>query len=143
MIIYIILFVQALIHRTRPLVERYVIRDYANFENLGLKTVFSVEFYKNLSIKQIGSIFSLASWRLVTYPLGLLVSSQSLQITYAASLAIGNAFELFFIPLNLFIINRGLGEFVWNTKTSIGLVVVLVGMATASAGWYIMHTGAS
>lgn len=141
MIFYLILFIQGFIHRSRPIFERYMIKTVAKLENLGIHQVFNPSFYRSLSLKQLGGLLSIVSWRAITYPLGVLVASYSMQISYAASLAIGNLFELFFIPLNLFVINKGLNEFVFNQKTIIGLAVVLSGVTISMLGWYLIHTG--
>lgn len=146
-----LLFIQSLLNRLKPLYDRFIIRDtlisgkikevFAKDSHLSMKVWFNIDFWKALRVKQFFALGSLAAFKLFTFPLGVWIGSFSLVTTYPMSNLIGNLMAFGIHPLMLFIANKGLNEFVVNTKTMTGFGIVMFSLALGAVGWYLIYSG--
>jgi hypothetical protein len=144
------MFIQTSITRLKPLYDRFIVRDhlisgaikkFAPNGNLPMTVWFNLEFWKSLTFSQFVGLLSLASFKVVTFPLGVWIGSFSLVQTYPLANLLGNVFALFTHPIFLFLAWKGLGEFVVNSKTMLGFGVVMVSLVTSAVGWYLIYVG--
>lgn len=138
----LLLCLQTALNRIKPIYDRYIVRDLISHgKELPMNKWFSIEFWRNMSLTQLLGVGSLALFKLFTFPLGAWIGSFSLVITYPVSHIIGNVIALIIHPLNLLIANKGLNEFVVNTKTMLGFTIVMVSLVMGAIGWYLICVG--
>lgn len=141
---FLLLIIQNGLARLKPIYDRYIIRDVlSKGKELPAGRWFDIKFWESLSLSQLLAVGSLAAFKLVTFPLGVWIGSFSLVLTYPITHLIGNISAIIFHPIMLFIANKGLDEFVINTKTVIGLTIVMASLVLGAIGWYLIYVGSS
>lgn len=142
MIEFILIIIQTALNKLKPLYDRYIVRDIlTKGAELPASKWFDLAYWKSLTVGQLAAVGSLAAFKIFTFPLGVWISSFSMVVTYPMTNLLGNIAALIMYPINIFILNNGLNEFVVNQKTMFGFALVMVGLSIGAAGWYLIYAG--
>jgi hypothetical protein len=94
-----------------------------------------------LSWQQVLGLIIIASFTLITFPLGIWIGSFKLGISIAVSSMIAYAASFVTFPLNTFIMNKFVGEFVYNNTTYLGILLLEGTQVMGVLGWFLVYQG--
>lgn len=120
---------------------RWIIKTIFSNQEISMFEWFTMEFIKSLTVTRILGLIAIASFTLITFPLGVWIGSFKLGLSrpmvYMITLGVG----VFTQPLNFWIQSRALNEFIFNNQTLLGLCFLEVGYAVTVLGWYYIYLG--
>lgn len=123
-------------------VVRYIIKNVlSNAQELPMWKLLSWTYIKNLTIQQFLGLTVIASFTLITFPLGVWINSFPANKYYPLSGIFGHAISLVMIPLNLITYNKLVNEMKFTNTTFLGLVVIEIAMVIGMLGWYLIYKG--
>lgn len=120
---------------------RYIIREWFTKGELQFWKWFNPNFLFNLSFKQIFGLAVIASFTLITFPLGIWLGSFSLAKSYPIINMVGAILNLTTFPITLYLMNNVLNEFEYNGKTALGIALIILSKLIIILGCWLMYKG--
>lgn len=139
--IIILLAIRQVVTIIQQNASRYLIKYHISPSELPMWKWFSVAFIKNLKLPQILSLLGIASFTLITFPLGVWIGSFTAGMFLPLSYIFGGIIGLFLIPFNLWTLHKTVEEITFNQQTIFGLVLVEIATIIAIIGWYLIYIG--
>ncbi len=137
----LIVLAQQLVSVFKQNYQRWVIRTHFTSGELSIMKMFSVEFLSSLSWTQIFWLGGLALFTLVTFPLGVWLSSFNMGSSYAGMNMIGAAINLVTFPVAIYTMSTVLGEMQLNRTTWFGISLVVLSKLIIIIGCWFMYQG--
>jgi len=122
-------------------VTRYLIKNNISSSEISLWKWFSLEFIKALGLKQLLSLLAIASFTLITFPLGIWVSSFSAGLFVPITSIISGIIGLVMFPVNLYSLSRTVHEITFNHQTIMGIIIVEIGSVIGIIGFCFIYLG--
>ena len=120
---------------------RYIIKNLFPNRELNFGVWFSLSFWKNLNPLQFISLVGLAGFTLVSFPLGMWLSSFSAGMFYPLSQIVMTVVGMLLIPFNLWMLQQTVQEITFNNSTLVGILLIEISGFSAIAGWYMIYSG--
>lgn len=129
------------ISRLQLVVSRYLVKTHISPKEISFWHWFSPSFLKHLTVSQVLALLGIASFTLLTFPLGVWMGSFGAQLSFPLTGAFSTALGMIMIPVEMWLFHRSVGEIAFNTTTLIGLVLVEVASVIAVVGWIVIYRG--
>lgn len=140
--ILLLLIAQRLERVLQSTVSRYIIRNHlSDFKELPIWKLLSWSYVKSLTLSKLFGLGVIASFTLVSFPLGVWIGSFAINKYLPLSNAMAYSIEIFTVPLMLFVFNKFLSEMELNRSVLIGLGLVEVGYFVVAVGWFMIYRG--
>jgi len=139
----LLIVAQQLIAIFKTNITRWLIKTFFTTGELPLAKWYTIEFIQALNLSRILSLGVIASFTLITFPLGLWVSSFNIGKSYPISRIIGTTTFMITFPVNLYLMAYKLRELPINPQTILGAIIIELAYAAATIGAYMMHIGAN
>ena len=136
-----LVFLQTLIATIKLNITRWIIKNWFTVGELPLGKWYSWEFISNLNSYRIFGLMVIASFTLITFPLGIWIGSFKLGVSYPIINIIGASMQFIMFPLNIFIMNKILTEMVINKTTLIGIVIIEISKILTGVGCWFLYLG--
>jgi hypothetical protein len=126
----------------QDIVSRYLVKYHiTQGVELPLWKLLSWDFIKHLTLGQVLSILGIASFTLVTFPLGVWLASFSSASYIPVFGMFTGAINIFLIPLHVYGMNQAVKEINFNSKTTQGLLIIEVANVLMIVGWWFFWRG--
>lgn len=133
---------QQIVNMIKNLSDRYIIRELLSFgKELPIWKLLSIEYLKQLTLKQVLGLGIIASFTLVTFPIGVWLDSFSKQVSMPIDNIITVAIQMLLFPVNLFLINKTLSEFPITNKIIMGIMLIEIAYFIIIVGWVVIYYG--
>jgi len=139
----LLIVAQQLIAIFKTNITRWLIKTFFTAGELPLAKWYTWAFIQALNLSRILSLGVIASFTLVTFPLGLWVASFNVGKSYPIARMLGTATFMITFPANLYIMAYKLRELPINPQTILGAIIIELAYAAATVGAYMMHLGAN
>lgn len=136
-----LVIVQQLIGIFKNNITRWLIKTFFTKGELVLNEWFTWSFISSLDFSRIGSLILIASFTLITFPLGIWISSYSVGHSYPIIRMIGIGTYIVTFPISIYIMVYRLQEMVINTKTQQGIIITILSYSFALFGAWLMYLG--
>jgi hypothetical protein len=118
---------------------RYIIREWFRRGEL---TAFQFAFEVfNLTPKKVLGLGIIASFTLVTFPLGIWLASFKMGHSYPILGIVGASLNLVTFPFTLYTMSRVLGELEFNSKVWTGIGLIVLSKLIIILGLWFMYRG--
>jgi len=122
-------------------ITRFIIREWFTKGELRFIEWFKISFLLNITPKQILGLVIIASFTLLTFPLGIWMGSFSVGKTYPITNMIGAGLNLLTFPVNLYLMVKVLDEMELNQKTVLGIGLIVLSNIIIMMGCWLMYKG--
>lgn len=122
-------------------ITRWIIKTVFTTGELPLSKWYTWEFIQALDITKIGSLAVIASFTLVTFPLGMWIASFRASDGWAVQNIVGYLVGAVTFPVNMFIMNKYINEMKINRLTITGALLVELACFTMVAGSWLVYRG--
>ena len=118
---------------------RYIIREWFKKGEL---TAFEFAFKVfHITPQQILGLLLIASFTLLTFPLGIWMGSFKMGDSYSITNMVGSILNLVTFPVTLYTMSRVMGELEFNSKTWLGVGLIVVSKLLIILGCWFMYKG--
>lgn len=131
---------QQVVSMIRVIVTRFIIKTQFSASEVTLMSWFTWDFINSLSVGRVVGLGIIAGFTLITFPLGVWIGSFKLGLAIPVIYMVGFAASMLIDPLNLFVINKTLGEMNLSNKTLGGLLIVEIGYAIIIGGYWFIYS---
>lgn len=122
-------------------ITRWIIKNWFTSGELPLAKWYTWEFIQALNAQRVFGLIVIASFTLITFPLGMWIASFRASDSWAVQNIIGYIVGGLVLPVNLFIMNKYINEMQFNRTTILGGVIVEVGCLAFIVGSYLIYRG--
>lgn len=123
-------------------VSRYIVKHIlSDMKELPMWKMLSWTYIRNLTLTQLAGLAVIASFTIITFPLGVWISSFSANKYYPLSAVFSHLIAIVLIPLNLFAFNKVVNEMKFTQTTFLGLLIIEVAMILGAIGWFLIYKG--
>jgi len=141
LVVVVLSFLRAIVEVIRTTVTRYLIKTYISPSEIPMTRWFSTEFIKRIGLKGLSSLGVIASFTLVTFPLGIWISSFSAGMFLPLASIITGLIGMVTVPLKFYTMSKVVHEITFNRLTLLGLGLVEVGTIIGIVGFYLIYLG--
>lgn len=124
-------------------ITRWLIKTFFTTGELPLAKWYTWAFIQSLNLSRVISLAVIASFTLVTFPLGMWIASHRVGLSYPVIRMIGGLMLLVTFPANIYTMNRVLQELPLNPQTILGAIIIEASHAILVVGAWIMYNGAN
>lgn len=118
---------------------RYIIREWFKKGEL---TAFEFAFkIFNVTPQQVLGLGIIASFTLITFPLGIWMGSFKMGDSYSITNMVGSILNLVTFPVTLYTMSRVMGELEMNNKTWLGITLIVISKLIIILGCWFMYKG--
>jgi len=140
--ILILLLVQRAENIIHTATSRYITREVlSGMKELPIWKLLSWTYIQNMTVQQIAGLGVIASFTLITFPVGVWLASFQIGKYYTLSASFSHIISMITIPLGLMFFNKTLGEMNFTRDTILGIVILEVAMILGAVGWYMIYRG--
>jgi len=137
----IIAFLQQIIGLSKNTVTRWIVRELFTAGELPMAKWYTWEFLASLNKARVIGLLIIASFTLVTFPLGIWQSSFKIGWGYSMNRLVNSCFNLFLFPVNIYLMAVTLDEFQINNMTKLGIIGQTLGTVIMIISAYLMYQG--
>ncbi len=137
----ILVFIQTIIATFKLNVTRWIIKNLFSRGEIPLGKWYSLEFLLSLNIPKILGLIIIASFTLITFPLGVWIASFKLGYSFPIMNMLGFAIQFITFPINIFIMNTILVEMAINNKTVFGIIIIEISKILGIIGCWLLYIG--
>jgi len=138
LLIFVVRFVEGYFHTA---ITRYIIKTLISVKEIPMWNWFRWSFISGLGWKGFAGLAVIGSFTLITFPLGMWISSFDAGLFYPLSNLYSTIMGMFLIPLNIWTFNKTVHEIPFNRATIMGIVVLEVSSLITIVGWYLIYAG--
>jgi len=120
---------------------RYLVRVQFSSGEIPMMSWFQLETLRAMSFSQFLSLAAIASFTLVSFPLGIWISSFGAGMSYGLNNILITAIGMFTFPLQLWTLQQTVGEVIFNSQTKTGIAVLEVSSLIGVYGWWLVFSG--
>lgn len=121
---------------------RWIVKNLlSDATELPIWKLLSWTYIRNLTLSQVAGLVALGSFTIVTFPLGIWISSFEAGKYYPISAVFSHLIAIVMIPLNLVVFNKLVDEMKFTQTTLIGLVIIEFAMVLGAVGWFLIYKG--
>jgi hypothetical protein len=136
-----IILIQQLIVIFKSNSTRYIIREWFTRKEIPFYRWYSLTFLKNIGIQQILGLGIIASFTVITFPIGIWLSSFEVGKSYPVVNMIGGIIQLITFPITINIMVNILQEMELNYRTKIGIIIIVLSKLLVILGCYYLYIG--
>jgi len=138
----ILLLAQQFIAIFKNTITRWIIKNVLTSGELPIGQWYSVDFIKALNVSRVAGLAVIASFTLVSFPLGMWIASFKMDQSYPITRIISAAMSFITFPINFYLMSKTLKEMPINRTTLTGAFLVLFAQAImVLAGWNLYQGG--
>jgi len=137
----ILVVIQQLISVFKLNTTRFIIKNWFTKGEFPLFEWFKISFLLSINFKQIIGLIIIASFTLITFPLGIWIASYKLGISYPIMNIVGASIQMFTFPLNIYVMNKAINEMVLNKITLMGIGLIEASKIMIIFGCYLLYIG--
>jgi len=138
----LLLLLQQFVAIFKNTITRWIIKNLFTAGELPLGEWYSIEFLQALNYSRVAGLVVIASFTLVSFPLGMWIASYSMNNSYPVTRIVNAAMSFVTFPLNFFLMSKVLNEMPVNRQTLSGAFLVLFAQAIMIlAGWQLYQGG--
>lgn len=137
--IVLIVFLIQLVATFKNGSTRWIIKNWFTTGELSFFSWFQ-KYVWNLSVKQILGLMIIASFTLVTFPLGIWLSSFNLGESYPIMNIVTATINIITFPITLFLM-REIDNYKINSTTTLGIILIVVSKLIIISGLWLMYQG--
>lgn len=139
----LLIFAQQFIAIFKTNITRWLIKTFFTTGELPLAHWYTPEFIQALNLSRIASLAVIASFTIVTFPLGMWIASYKVGQSYPVIRMIGGIMLLVTFPANIYAMSHILQELPLNPQTILGALIIEASHALLVVGAWIMYNGAN
>ena len=132
---------QMLIGIIKSTSTRWIVRTLFTGGELPAAKWYTVEFISALNASRVGGLLLIASFTILTFPLGMWKGSFNIGFSYSFGRLYLSALSLIMFPVQIYIMKYQLNEFVLNKTTITGIVGHMVAYLLMILSAWFMYQG--
>jgi len=133
--------IQTFITTFKTNITRFIIRNYFSKGEIPITKWFTLSFILSLNVSKVLGLIIIASFTLITFPLGIWIASFSVGKSYPVLRFMGGIVNLISLPLNIYMMNKVLNELPINKITVTGFILHEVAFIILLISAYFMYKG--
>jgi hypothetical protein len=136
-----IFFLQQLIVILKKNSTRWIIKNWFTSGEIVFTKWYSIEFLRSLTTQRIVGLGIIASFTLITFPLGIWLASYSTGVSVPITLLLSTGISFFTFPLTIWTMSRVLNEFSLNQTTITGCLIIEFSKFLVLWGGWLLYIG--
>lgn len=137
----ILVVIQQILSVFKLNVTRWIIKSQFTKGELSLFKWYSWNFISALNVGKVLGLIIIASFTLITFPLGIWIASYKLGISYPIMNIMGAGINMITFPINILIMNRAIQEMAINKYTITGMGLVEISKIIIIIGCWFLYLG--
>lgn len=138
----VLLLAQQFIAIFKNTITRWIIKNVFTAGELPIGKWYTVEFVQALNFSRVAGLAVIASFTLVSFPLGMWIASFPMDQSYPVTRIMSAAMSFITFPINFYLMSKTLNEMPINRATVSGAFLVLLAQAImVLAGWQLYQGG--
>jgi hypothetical protein len=137
--IVLIVFLIQLVATFKNGTTRHIIKNWFTTGELSFFAWFQ-KYVWNLSVKQIFGLMIIASFTVVTFPLGIWLSSFKMQDSYAIMNIVTATINIVTFPVTLYMM-KSIDKFQFNARSISGIALIVLSKLIIICGLWFMYQG--
>jgi hypothetical protein len=135
----ILLIARQIEQMIQDIISRYLVKYHITQGlELPLWKLLSWDFIRNMTLKQILSILGIASFTVITFPLGVWLASFSSAMYIPIFGMFTAAINMLLIPVHLWGMNKAVKEISFSSTFMLGLLIIEIASVGMIAGWWFI-----
>lgn len=139
----LLILAQQLVAVFKTNITRYLIKTFFTEGRLPMAKWYTLEFIQALNFSRVASLGIIASFTLITFPLGIWIASYRLNQSYPVIRIITGIVLMGSFPINFYTMSKVLNEMPINNQTIFGAAIIEISYLVLIAGSWIMYNGAN
>lgn len=136
-----LVFSRTMIGISKLTVTRWIIKNWFTSGELPLGNWYSWGFISQLNYQRIFGLIVIASFTLVTFPIGVWLASFEMSKSFPIINMIGSTMNFITFPINIFFMNKILVEMAINKTTMFGIIIIELSKILTFVGCYFLYIG--
>ncbi len=138
-----LILAQQLIAVFKQNITRWIIKTFFTTGELPIGKWYTWEFINTLNMSRVFGLVAIASFTLITFPLGIWIASYKLNQSYPIIRIITGSVLMVSFPFNLYIMSQKIQEMPLNQDTLIGAGIIELSYLILVVGSWYMYKGAN
>lgn len=138
-----LILLQQLIAVFKTNITRWIIKTFFTAGELPLGKWYTWEFISAMNASRVFGLVAIASFTLITFPLGIWIASYKLNRSYPIIRIITGSVLMVSFPFNLYIMSQKIQEMPLNRDTLIGAGIIELSYLILVIGSWYMYKGAN
>ena len=136
-----IVLLRTLIAGMKLNVTRWIVKNWFSSGELYFVKWYSWEFISKLNYIRVLGLIIIASFTLITFPIGMWLASFEMSKSFPIINMIGGLMQFITFPINVFIMNKILMEMSINNTTIMGIIIIELSKILTIIGCYLLYVG--
>lgn len=137
----ILVFSRTMVSILKLNVTRWIIKNWFTAGELPLGKWYTWSFISQLNLQRLFGLGVIASFTLVTFPIGVWLASFEMSKSFPIINMIGGTMNFITFPINIFFMNKILVEMAINKTTMLGIIIIEISKILTVVGCWFLYVG--